>query len=336
MTLLALQALGKNPRCAKVFQADGKVLNYSRVTWWRPVRARVSSLEGLYRALVRLALRPDLVVVRGELLDPAATRILRRVRGDKAAIRDADRWWACVDLDNVVTPLGMDVTAASAVAYLRTLLPEWLARAGLVLQWSQSAGRDAWAKIKAHLWFWLDRPVCSASLHRWAKQHRKLIDASVMLPVQPHYTSDPIIEDGWTGRPSPSVVLFPGAPAVVPPEVVDLAGEAERKDREERERAEHARQVALANRYTAPEARESQALLSMRRLGRYQARKILSAGEGNRHRAIMVAAAAVVALAGELGVSHHAALREVAEAGRAVLPASRAHEVDEMVKAVSR
>ncbi|MCR4341559.1 MAG: hypothetical protein NUW01_16910 [Gemmatimonadaceae bacterium] len=346
MNLLALQALG-NGSCAKAFRADGTVEGYGRktvmadgtvkmigTTWWRPVPAHVTSLESLYRALVRLATRPDLVVVRADLVDPAAERIRRKVHGDNAPLRDADRPWMCVDLDSTAPPAGMVVTADSAVAYLRSLLPAWLRTCGLVLQWSQSAGRDEWAKIKAHLWFWLDRTVCSASLHRWAKQHRKLIDPSVMLPVQPHYTADPIIEDGWTGRPSPSVVLFPGPPAVVPDEVLSISHHEALVVREERERAEYAERVRRSLEYTDPLAQESQAMASMRRLARFQARNIVNAGEGNRHRAIVTAVKSVAALGRELGVQHHGAMRDIAEAGRAVLPASRAHEVDEIIKAV--
>jgi hypothetical protein len=332
VSLLALQSLDRG-RCAKRFLADGTIEGYGRTKWWRPVPAQVTSLPGLYRALVRLARRPDLCVVRGALIDPTAERILRRAHGDGAALRDADRTWLCADIDAAAPPPGMPVTADNAVAYLRSLLPPWLGRAGLVLQWSQSAGRDDWALLKAHLWFWLARGACSGSLYRWARKH-PVIDASMMLPVQPHYTADPIIEDGWTGRPAPSVVLFEGPAAVVPADILCLVDHAELVAREERERAHYAERVRKALEFTHPLAVESQARVSVRRLGRHQARKILDAAEGGRHRAIVNAVKAVAALGRELRVSHHDALREVADAGRAVLPAARHHEVEAIIKAL--
>ena len=52
------------------------------------------------------------------------------------------------------------------------------------------------AKLKVHLWMWLDTPYDSATLRAWAKDVDLPADKSVLNPVQIHYTSAPVIEDG--------------------------------------------------------------------------------------------------------------------------------------------
>lgn len=338
MTMLALQALDGGVT-AKRWRPDGSVEGYSKTVWWRPVEGRPRSLEQMHYALQRLAMRSDMCVVRGAEIEPGKQRIMRRLKGEGAALRDADRPWIVGDFDTVATPpallplMGTSDGNDAAVAYLRGLVPPWLSEAGLVLQWSQSAGRDGWARLKAHVWWWLDRAVCCASLGRWAKKQPH-IDAATLRPVQPIYTADPIIEDGWMGRPSPSVVIYPGPPAKVPKSVLSLEDHAKVVAEEERARQAELERARAASAWTGDRAQRSQAVGSLARLIAFEEGQVLNAGEGGRHNAIVKAVRAVSLLASELGLPPHDGLRTIAEAGRRVLPQGRHGEVDAIISAL--
>jgi hypothetical protein len=117
-----------------------------------------------------------------------------------------------VDIDEVD---GADISDAIAI------LPDYMRAAACWYQYSSSAGMQP-GKVKVHLWYWLDRPVCCFSLRQWAKS-LKIIDPMIYNPVQPHFTARPIIIGAPDPMPNRSGLL-PGNPELVlPPEVVDLA-----------------------------------------------------------------------------------------------------------------
>lgn len=335
MSLLALQSLEDGKLCAKRWRADGSVESYGLITWWRPVSAtNVSDIGRLYGALQRLRARRDLVVVRGTLVDPEAIRMRRALQGDYAGLRDGDRPWLCCDLDTLATDEGMRAELVADApgglqrvgAWARSQLPAWLQDVTCVARWSQSAGRDAFAKAKLHLWFWLDRPVCCASLATWASDV-PMLDPAVCRPVQPIYTSDPIVEDGWRG-PEERVALVPGAVDVgtTPADILSYADWRARKDAADREREERARMWAEADRYRSPAARQSRAARRMDTVVRRALDEMASAPESRRHGTLMRAAAAISRTAHEVGVDPRADLEALAQVAAARLPADRASE----------
>src|SRR5690606_19996399 len=82
---------------------------------------------------------------------------------------------------------------------VRHALPVELHGATVYYQWSSSAGVRSWEKVSLHLWYWLDRKVCPASLKRWATAAKGLgmtcLDPSFFDRVRVHYTAAPVILD---------------------------------------------------------------------------------------------------------------------------------------------
>lgn len=336
MSLLALQSLERGRVCAKRWRADGTVEPYGSIVWWRPLEnRRIESIADLAEALERLEVRPDLCIVRGTLVDPAAQRIRRAMQGEGAGLTDGDRSWLCCDLDTLdTTPElraqlredpwgGIEIAARWALSKM----PEWIQQASIVAQWSQSAGRDGYARAKLHLWVWLDRPVCCASLAQWANGVEAL-DPAVCRPVQPIYTSRPIIEDGWTFGPSRRTVLLAGSrDAASPPlEIVDLATWRAAKEARDTEARERAAKWAEADRYRSPAARVSRGAKRMDAVVRRALDEMASAPESRRHGTLVRCAAAIARTAGEIGIDPHDDLRALCEVAVARLPSDRASE----------
>lgn len=346
MSLLALQSLEVGRVCAKRWRADGVVEPYGSIVWWRPRESHaVVDIESLAAALERLEVRPDLCVVRGTLVDQDAKRIRRAMQGDGAGLSDGDRSWMCCDLDTLETTPelraqlrdnpwgGLELAARFAVS----LLPEWLRDVSCVAQWSQSAGRDGYARAKLHLWFWLDRPVCCASLAAWSSTVDAL-DPSVCRPVQPIYTSRPIIEDGWAFGPTRRTMLVGGSrPIAACPDVLQSsdAWQAEKKARDD-ERASRAAMWAAADKYRTPLARASRAARRMDAVVRSALAEMAAAPESRRHGTLMRSAAAIARTAHDLGVDPMNDLVALAGVAKARLPSDRAHEPAAAIEYVLR
>lgn len=344
-TLLALQSLEAGKLCAKRWRASGEVESYGLITWWRPLEARIRDIDGLAAALGRLASRSDMLVVRGSLVDPSAARIRRAMQGDGAGLRDGDRPWVCCDLDTLeptpeiraellLSPSGgIDI----AGRWARERLPEWLRDVTIVAQWSQSAGRDGYARAKLHLWAWLDRPVCCASLAEWATGV-DVLDPAVCRTVQPIYTADPIIEDGWTSGPTRRIAIIRGRTDVASPpaEVMDLATWTARKLAADRERKERAEKWAEANRYRSPAAQRSRAARRMEQVARQAIDEMAAAPESRRHATLIRTAASIARTARDLGLDASDDLRALAQVAAARLPADRAAEPEAVIAYATR
>lgn len=346
MSLLALQSLEPGKVCAKRWRAGGEVEAYGSIVWWRPLEAPgVRNIDQLASALQRLAQRTDLCVVRGTLVDASATRIRRAVQGEHAGLRDGDRSWLCCDLDTLAPPdeLRAELLTSpsggidAAGRWARSMLPAWLQDVTIVAQWSQSAGRDGYRLAKLHLWAWLDRPVCCASLTEWARDI-DVLDPAVCRTVQPIYTSDPIIEDGWTSGPTRRIAVIRGrVDAATPPaEVVDLATWEARRRAQDKARAEQAERWAEANRYRSPAARASRDARRMHGCTQRALDEMATAPESRRHGTLTRCAASIARTAAELGMDPTDDLRMLQDIAVARLPASRAAEPGAVIEYVRR
>lgn len=336
MSLLALQSLEAGRVCAKRWRADGTVEPYGSIVWWRPrERLDIASIDDLASALERLEMRSDLCIVRGTLVDPTATRIRRAMQGDGAGLRDGDRSWLCMDLDTMEPPDDlraklradpMDGLAAAGY-WARSLMPHWLRDVSIVAQWSQSAGRDGYQKAKLHLWAWLDRPVCCASLSAWATDVEEL-DPAVCRPVQPIYTSRPIIEDGWRLGPTRRTLIIRGAHdvATCPAELIDHATWTEQKAARDAEMREKAARWAEADRYRTPLACASRGARRMDAVARRAIDEMASAPESRRHGTLVRSAASIARCAYELRIDPSDDLRALCGVAISRLPADRSHE----------
>src|SRR5690606_35631973 len=83
--------------------------------------------------------------------------------------------------------------------FIRLKLPEAFRGISFYWQLSSSAGHsDNKAVLKAHVWFWLDRPLTSATIKAYFKAKVAVgdVDTSLFNPVQVHYTANPVFEAG--------------------------------------------------------------------------------------------------------------------------------------------
>lgn len=152
--------------------------------------------------------------------------------------------------------------------------------------------------------------------------------------MQPLYTARPIIEDGFADAPRSWVQVVRGPVAVPPPPVLDLDAYAARELLAEQERRNAVERRAEALAYTSPMAVESQHLAELSRLTRYCERRILGAGQGQRHDSILKAATAVARLADELRLDATDALARVEAAAMEAVGPKRAKEVARILETV--
>ena len=188
-----------------------------------PRSYEVDGLDDLARLLRGLLKRPELYVTRAEPVDPGPglrRRLASDAHGDARNFRDVPRRWVCLDVDDLPTPDGLDPESdlEAAAEELRRALPVAFHTAACCVVWSRSFGTLGYLKLKAHLWFWLDRPAHGASLKAWLKGWP--VDGAIFAAGQLHFTAAPRcvgFEDPLEGR---RVTMLEGAPAVVLPCVV--------------------------------------------------------------------------------------------------------------------
>lgn len=195
-------------------------------------RGDIDSLDELYAALETLS-KNNSSIIRGGLVPGRGTRVdgewidgIRRTKnpkdGEPAYFRDAPHRWMMVDVDweegKFKADLSTPDTCKAVINHVLSRLPFVLRTAGCI--WQFSAGAGFKPGIRAHLWFWLDRPMNSRELRRWAEQENefageKLIDPALYNEVQLHYIADPVLE-GVADPVAQRLGFFEGPPAVLP------------------------------------------------------------------------------------------------------------------------
>jgi hypothetical protein len=313
---------GDARRFCKVYTPAGSNA-YDKVYQVRAEVWTACTLTDVYDILERLETMRDRCIIRGEPLfdDKTWTRRLMRsetpvARKDNGepAFASRDHAWLCLDLDDVERPEGWE--DARPLRMVDALVPAPFAGAGLVWQWS--AGARPGGKIRAHVWYLLDRPACDASLRDWLRE-LGVADLSLYNAVQIHYTAAPVFEG--LDDPMPQRLLMRQGDLVVLPEcVVDRWSwrKIEEQAKLDRERAARA-----ALRTTSLVSRGGKAGRYARAALAAGCRRIAEAGEGARHQTLCAEATGLwgLVLKGTLEESawEHA-LTEVAES---VLPADR-------------
>jgi len=149
--------------------------------------------------------------------------------------------WVCLDFDGVELPENMAPCSREAVEYAVRLLPPEFRATSYIAQFSASAGilhedgAPYKSGLRAHVFFWLDRPVTNEELKSWLFDHP--VDKSLFTAVQPHYICNPILSGVlctlperlfWVDKESMSVpvpALLPYARRSVKPGALDIAWE---------------------------------------------------------------------------------------------------------------
>lgn len=281
--------------------SDDYELGYLATSYTVPL----GDLAELHHLLDYLQDQPERCILRGAALDPAHARDVLHRRLSQAApvdrrqpdgptegpyYREVDHRWLMVDVDSGVLPADpwaiVDGRPRAVWAALE-LLPEAFRTAGVIWQWSNSAGFKH--ELKVHLWFWGNRPVCDRSLRAWNQRHDLGLDASVWRAVQPHYTSNPIISGGPDPLPCPRVGWSEGPELKLPGEVLSLRNQERQDAAEERERLARIKSARNRWRLLKDKAQRS-GDRRQRRISAYADKamasaveKILGAGVGGRH-----------------------------------------------------
>jgi predicted P-loop ATPase len=173
-----------------------------------------------------LATEPHRCAIRGA---PIAGRnldsVLRRkkARADEAAFfQEQPRCWMMLDVDIKSSDIPLDYsTPEGCQAAINTAigqLPFEVRLAGCWWQLSSSAGFKG--GIRAHLWFWLDRPLGEIELTRWGEfanetAGKLIVDTAVFRTVQVHYTANPVF-DGVIDPVAQRTGYIAGPPATLP------------------------------------------------------------------------------------------------------------------------
>lgn len=197
----------------------------------------VEDADALFNYLEQLRAEKHAFIIRGELVpgrDPDdVRRTKKQKRGEPPYFRERARQWVMVDCDQVLESrevedldLARPEDCEEGVSRLLKKMPPELRAAGCWWHLSNSAGFKP--GVRAHLWFWLDRPMGWKDLDLWAERvndeaGRRLIDPAVFETVQEHYTADPLLDDGVVDPVGKRSGRRPG-PALSLPRV------AERKD----------------------------------------------------------------------------------------------------------
>ena len=178
----------------KVWRSDGTIVPYSTAKNFRGEQAPVADIHDLHALLTTLENDPHACVIRGTPkpdLESPTRRIIEN-------FDDLPLHTILIEVDNYLPLLSDPLDGEeAALEYIAECLPEPFHGASFHWQMSNSAGAPGnEAKLKAHLWFVLDTPYDSATLRAWAKDVDLPADKSVLNPVQVHYVSAPVIEDG--------------------------------------------------------------------------------------------------------------------------------------------
>lgn len=132
------------------------------------------------------------------LVQPGPRFVLRR----KELFEDTPHHWFLDDVDGVEVPTDPHINPERAVKeFIEQLPPEFFAVSHHV-QLSGSAGLKKNAgKLKAHIWFWLDRKWSSAQMKAWAVdvnngRRPAPIDTGMCDEIQVHYCAGPTFAKG--------------------------------------------------------------------------------------------------------------------------------------------
>jgi hypothetical protein len=167
-------------------------------------RAVVTDIASLGTLVDRIRTDPLCLIIRGELKaghgEKGAPVARRYKKGTNPPFEDVPRRWLMADIDNWQIPAGLDLVEDTDIIIERAiseLLPEPFHDCRAFWQLSASAGIKP--GLRAHVWYWLDRPVPTDALKAWMEANARGIDQKLFNAVQIHYCTDPII----VGAPDP-------------------------------------------------------------------------------------------------------------------------------------
>ena len=186
----------KGPLLTKQWTADG-IKAYDRAKHFSVDALDVHDIRGLSKVLTVIEVLPMACVIRG-LFKGESTVYTPR---DLESFADAAHRWVCLDIDGFEPVLWDPVAdpAEAVLEFIQTQLPPEFQDVSHHWQLSSSAGAPGNEnKLKAHIWFWANRPVHGHELDAWARWRKVPVDVTVFRTVQIHYTAAPVFDAGVT------------------------------------------------------------------------------------------------------------------------------------------
>lgn len=218
--LTILETLG--PLLTKVYKSDGSVMTYDNAASFKSKEVEVGSIDELHELLTDLEPLSKNCIVRGKFVG-RETAVQANKKGTYARKNqnfiDQPLHSIMIDVDKFKPPFGDPVEEPEICidGFIRKILPRAFHGATYHWQLSSSAGQPgSMGILKAHVWFWLEKPYKCSELTAWGKVIGPMIDSAPFRLVQPHYTANPIFEEG---REDPVPVrsgLFRGTHDTVP------------------------------------------------------------------------------------------------------------------------
>jgi putative DNA primase/helicase len=191
---------------AKTWKSDGTIASYGDAKYFTLEERQVNGLAELSELLTELQAQRMACVIRGKYVGDALARERDPAGFQPGKVRRALDYFddqplhtVLIDVDGF-EPLCSDALEDPRSAideFVFTMLPEPFRAAGYHWQLSNSAGHPSkGSELRAHLWFWLAKPLTSAQLRAWAKATGLKADLALFNPVQVHYTASPVFEPG--------------------------------------------------------------------------------------------------------------------------------------------
>ena len=179
-------------RLAKFWREDGTIEQYEDAKTYTWVEKPVASLDDLASIVGALRGERSSCVIRGAYRPELANR---RVERNTESTWDKPHQWLMIDIDGFEPIADWRGDPTEAIdEFIVANLPPAFHDASYYWHLSGSAGAPGKEHLlKAHVWFWLTRPIDSPTLREWAKKLTH-VDPAVFRQVQPHYTSDPVFE----------------------------------------------------------------------------------------------------------------------------------------------
>ena len=222
--------VGGGKSATKTFRWDGsayiKTHDFDAGMWFSHDEYAVSNIHDLSQLLTTVEASQDSFIIRGALNADAPSK--ERVRRMKNPEENGSIWfderprhWLLIDIDDIELPDWANPVSdpERIIIFLINKMPDCFHGVACHWQMSSSAGVKPATQARAHLWFWLDRPLGQGELKAWGAEFDVKIDAAVFRTVQPLYVARPIFIGGNDPLPRRSGLLTGDYDVVVVPDI---------------------------------------------------------------------------------------------------------------------
>lgn len=198
--LTVLETIG--PLLTKHYKADGSVDPYDDAASFKIKEVEVSNIDDLHALLTDLQTMHKNSIIRGKFVGKE-TAVQANKKGTYARTNqnftDQPLHAIMIDIDKYKPGFGDPVEEPEICidGFIRKILPKAFHDATYHWQLSSSAGKKGSEDIlKAHVWFWLEKPYKCSELAAWGKVIGPMIDSVPFRRVQHHYTANPVFDEG--------------------------------------------------------------------------------------------------------------------------------------------